>query len=172
MLRNVLPDVPRSILSRDDPPAEPEQESPVPRNMKISKDILKKFGYTPGCATCSNCLASHPSLAHSQDCRIRIEAASKEDTTYRDRVERAEQRKMDFNAKEVEQVDHARRASLEPSGVPRPPAAETEAEDLSCVREAKRAREELVRDPCGAIRCDSVELDSTSDLSGSETDVQ
>ena len=50
----------------------------------------------------------HPSLAHSQDCRIRIEAASKTDPTYRDRVERAEQGKMDFFAKEVEQMDHGR----------------------------------------------------------------
>ena len=47
---------------------------------------------------------------------IRIEAASNGDPTYRDRVEGAEQRKMDFYAKEVEQMNHARRASLEPSG--------------------------------------------------------
>ena len=44
--------------------------------------------------------------------------------------------------KEVEQMDHARRASLEPSVVPRPPPAETEVEDRSSVREAKRAGEE------------------------------
>ena len=77
-----------------------------------------------------------------EDCRIRTEAASEADPTYRDRVERAEQRKIDFYAKEVEQMDHARRASLEPSVVPRPPAVETEVEDHSSVWEAKRAREE------------------------------
>ena len=65
-------------------------------------------------------------MAHSQDCRIKIEAASKADPTYRDRVERAEQRQIDFYAKEVEQMDHARRASLDPSVVPRPPAEETD----------------------------------------------
>ena len=79
---------------------------------------------------------SFPSLAHSQDCHIRIEAASKADPTYRGRVERAKQRKMDSFAKEVEQMDHARRASLEPSVVPRPPAAETEVEDRTSVWEA------------------------------------
>ena len=47
---------------------------------------------------------------------------------------------MDFYAKEVEQMDHARRASLEPSVVPRPSAVETEVEDRSSVREAKRAQ--------------------------------
>ena len=51
-LRDVLPDVPRPILSRDEPPLVLVEERPVPRNMKISQDILKKFGYTPGCAEC------------------------------------------------------------------------------------------------------------------------
>ena len=105
VLRDVLPDVPRPTLSRDDPSVEPEEERPVPRNTKITQDILKKFGHTPGCAKCrkwSRNEYSHTSLAHSQDCRIRFEAASKTDPTYRDRVERAEQRKMDFYAKEVD----------------------------------------------------------------------
>ena len=45
-------------------------------------------------------------------------------------------------------MDHARRAFLEPSVVPRPPAAETEVEDRSSVREAKRAREESQHEIC------------------------
>ena len=150
VLRDVLPDVPRPTLSRDDPSVEPEEERPVPRNMKITQDILKKFGYTPGCTKCmklSRNEYSHPNLAHSQDCRIRIEA----DPTHRDRVERAEQRKMDFCSKEVEQMDHARRVFLEPCVVPRPPAAETEVEDRSSVRGDKRARDEPAQDLSGAV---------------------
>ena len=58
---------------------------------------------------------------------------------------------MDFCGKEVEQMDHARRASLEPSVVPGPPAVETEVEDRSSVREAKRAREEPAQDLSGEI---------------------
>ena len=50
---------------------------------------------------------------------------------YRDRVERAEQRNMDFYAKEVERIDHPRRTSLEPSVVPEPPTEETKGEDHS-----------------------------------------
>ena len=89
VLRDVLPDVPRPTLSRDDPSVETEEERPVPRNMKITQNILKMFGYTPGCANCRKLSRNeyfHPSLAHSQDCSIRIEAASKADPTYRDRV--------------------------------------------------------------------------------------
>ena len=102
VLKGVLLVVPRPILSRDDPSVEPDEERPVPRNMKISQDIVKKFGYTPICAKCrklSRNEYSQPGLAHSQDCRTRIEAASRTDFVYRDRAERAEQRKMDFYAK-------------------------------------------------------------------------
>ena len=56
---------------------------------------------------------------------------------YRDSAERAEQRKMDFYAKEVERIDHPRRASLEPSVVLGPPTGEKEG-----ARDAKRARGE------------------------------
>ena len=154
VLKDVLPDVPRPILSRDDPSVEPDEERFVPRNMKITQDILKKFGYTPSCAKCRKLLRNeyaHPSLAHSQDCRIRIEAARKADPTYRDRVERAGQRRNAFCAKEMEQMDHSRRASLEPSVVPGPSAAENEVEDRSRVREAKRARQEPAQDLSGEI---------------------
>ena len=59
VLRDVLSDVPRPILSRDEPPFVPAEERPVPRNMNISQDILRKFGYTPGCAKCRNCRATN-----------------------------------------------------------------------------------------------------------------
>ena len=67
-LKDVLLDVPRPTLSRDDPSAEPEEERPVPRNMKITQDVPKKFGYTPGCAKCKKLSRneySHPGLALS-----------------------------------------------------------------------------------------------------------
>ena len=50
---------------------------------------------------------THPSLAHSQGCRTRIEEASRTDPVYRDRAERVEQRKTDFYVKEVERIDHS-----------------------------------------------------------------
>ena len=89
VLKDVLPDVPRPILSRDDPSVEPDEERLVPRNVNISQDILRKFGHTPGCAKCRKLWRSeysHPGLAHSQDYRARIEAARRTDPVYRDRV--------------------------------------------------------------------------------------
>ena len=52
VLTDVLRDVPRPILSRDKPPLLLVEERPVPRNMNISQDILRKFGYTPDSAKC------------------------------------------------------------------------------------------------------------------------
>ena len=52
VLRDVLPDVPRPILSLDEPPLLLVEERPMPRNMNISQDILRKFGCAPGCAKC------------------------------------------------------------------------------------------------------------------------
>ena len=52
---------------------------------------------------------------------------------YRDRAECAEQRKMDFYAKEVERIDHPRRVAMEPSAVPEPSTEEKEGEDQPSV---------------------------------------
>ena len=70
---------------------------------------------------------------------------------YRDLAERAEQRKMDFYAKEVERVDHPRRVSLEPSIVPEPSTEEKEGEDQPSARDTKRARGEPEQDLSGEI---------------------
>ena len=181
VLRDVSPDVPRPTLSRDDPSVEPEEERPVPRNMKITQDILKKFGYTPGCAKCRKFWRNEFPIRTWHIHKIVASELRQRDPKYRDRVERAEQRKMDFYAKEVDQMDCARRASLEPGVVPRPRAAETEVQDRSSVQEAKRAREEPAQDlsgeipipsddetltksgyPSCAMWCDSIQLNSSS----------
>ena len=70
---------------------------------------------------------------------------------YRDRAERAEKRTMDFYAKEVEQIDHPRRVSLEPSVVPEPSTEEKEGEDQPSVRDTKRACGEPEQDVSGEI---------------------
>ena len=61
-----------------------------------------------------------PSLAHPQERRTKIEAASRTDPVYLDRAERAEQRKMEFFAREVERNEHASGSSAAPSVAPGP----------------------------------------------------
>ena len=90
-----------------------------------------------------------------EDCRTRIEAASRTGPENRDRAERAEQRKMAFYAKEVDRSDHSRRASLDVLGPPTKeteiPRSDQEGEDHSSAREAKRARGEPQQDLSGEI---------------------
>ena len=109
-------------------------------------------------------------LIHKK-CRNRIETACKSNLVYRDRVERAEQRNMDFHANEMERNDHSRRASLEPSVVPGLPIEETETEDQSIAREAKRARGEQVQDLSGEIHIPSAEETLTTPESPETPDV-
>ena len=49
VLRDVLLDVPRQILSRDESPFLPVEERPLPRNMKFSQDILKAVQIAGNC---------------------------------------------------------------------------------------------------------------------------
>ena len=107
------------------------------------------------------------------------------DPVCRDRDERAEGRKMEFYAREVERTENSRRASLEPSIVLVPTTEGKKAEDQLCARDAKRARgvpeqvlsgeipipsadetlttSEIPAAPFG----ESVKFDVNSDLSGS-----
>ena len=101
VLRSVLLDVPRPILSGDEPPFFLVEERPVPRNMKIFARHSQEVRVHARLCKMQETVAqkySHPGLAHSQDCRTRIEAVSRTDPVYRDRAERAEQRKKDFYA--------------------------------------------------------------------------
>ena len=190
------PDVPRPILSRDDPSVEPDEERPVPRNMKITQDILKKFGYTPGCAKCRKLSRngySHPGLHIHKIVASELRQQAVTDLVHRDRVERAEQRKMDFYAKEVERIDHARGAhwnrvtyvdhqlereiprsdpegleSFKVFGIPNG-LVESQNQDLSGEIPVPSADETLTHQetPCCAIRFDSSKFDFNSDLSRS-----
>ena len=167
VLRDVLPDVPpRPILSRDEPPSVNVQERPVQKKMNISQDILNKFGYTPGCAKCRTVsrneyslpfrLGTFSGLSHQDRC------STQADPVYRDRAERAEQRKMDFHAREVDRIDYPRRASLEPSVVPGPPIEEKEPEqDLSGEIPVPSADETLTPAEIPVLPSDAIPSSST-----------
>ena len=94
VLRDVLPDVPRPILSRDEPPFLPDEEGPVSRNMKITQDILRKIGYTPGCTKCRKLSRNEYSWHTRRIVVPGLRAASRTYPVYRDRAEGAEQPKI------------------------------------------------------------------------------
>ena len=52
VMKDVLFDEPRPILSRDDQAFVLDEERPVSRNMKITYDMMRRFGYTSDYAKC------------------------------------------------------------------------------------------------------------------------
>ena len=129
VLRDVLLDVPRPILSRDEPPFLPVEERPVPRNMKIAQDIPKKFGYTPGCAKCwifFRAMNVHIQAWHTR--RI-VEPGSRQQAgrqTLCIVIEPSEQNSERWisTQRKWNGLIMKRRASFEPSVVPEPPTGE------------------------------------------------
>ena len=51
----------------------------VPRNFRITKQILGKDGYTDGCSGCRQCQSVGKVVGHSQECRSRLEGRMQED---------------------------------------------------------------------------------------------
>ena len=45
----------------------------IPRNFKITKQILEKYGYTEGCSGCRQSQSGEKVVGHSKDCMSRIE---------------------------------------------------------------------------------------------------
>ena len=56
------------------PPEEGEKREPVRRRARITKDDIKKFGYTIGCHGCRAISRGSPAENHSEECRARIES--------------------------------------------------------------------------------------------------
>ena len=74
----------------------------------INRSYLEKFGFTPECAKCNAIRAgdeTQPGLAHSQDCRKRIEECMELDPFLKGRVGNAEQRRDDYLARRIEASD-------------------------------------------------------------------
>ena len=80
------------------PPLQPAPE-PVPRGVRITADILKKYGYTEKCSKCKAMRtgdATQPTLGHSAECRERIKELSRGDPELKKKHEEAEERKVKF----------------------------------------------------------------------------
>ncbi len=69
-------------FARDTDDAEEDEkveQEPAPRKVVLTKEDLKKHGYTPGCRACKESLAGKGvKHVHTDDCRIRMERAMAE----------------------------------------------------------------------------------------------
>jgi len=101
---DVLPDVPRAVEVHTE---EPEEDAKV-RGMKILPKHLVKVGYTKGCRKCAALRSGqriNVSLAHSSQCRTRIEEELKLDEELKGDVERAVKRKDEYISRKIEKSE-------------------------------------------------------------------
>ena len=168
VLRDVLPDIPRPTLTRDEPPFQPVEERPVARNVKISQEIVKKFGCTPGCVKCRKWSRNCPQAWHtlrSVEPKLRRPAA-------RLCVFRSSRASRTAKvARVVERNEHASGSSAAPRVAPGPTssnAGDTRSgpvgEEDASAQDARRARGEPVQD--SSVEMPFPSADETSATSG------
>ncbi len=143
-------------------PAAPVRREDVPRRVKITEAMLRKYGYTEGCQGCSFRRAGlSEQRAHSEACRTRIEGLLDRETEGSKNWERAKRRQDSFIADQIEKEDKEeakKRRRVEESAEPENVAeaaeeveearaekrkgevAEDEAENEEDQRQAKRHR--------------------------------
>ena len=165
VLRDLLPDVPGPILSRDEPPFLPVEDQPVPRNMKnCRKTFSGSSGTRQAMQNAGNCRATNISFQAWLTRRIVVPGLRQQARqTLCIVIELSEQnseRWISTQRKWKELIiQGARRASLEPSDVPGPrtgqkeiPRSDPEGEDHPSARDARRARGEPEQDLLGEVR--------------------
>ena len=111
-----------------DAPARPPSEVRR-RNFRITKQLLQKYGYTPGCKGCDAALGGRDARAHDEECRERIEAAMEEDPEDNRRIRQRDERIFAEPLERGEPEDRFEEPVLEPQGQPQPQAEEDPAED-------------------------------------------
>jgi hypothetical protein len=110
-------------------PAEPEegvvqddvlvQSEGAPRELKISKKALDKYGRTPGCGACTASLTGKVNRPHTAECRNRIYQQMSQDEEYRGALEKKMEKHFVYHAPRDEGADAhipATVAQSEPSG--------------------------------------------------------
>ena len=84
-------------------------KDPIPqvRQMTISRDMIARFGYIPGCRKCEALSVgnmSRPTLGHSAECRVRVGSLVAGDSEFQ-RLGGARARQEEFLARQVELGD-------------------------------------------------------------------
>ena len=93
-----LTEVPPSLVvipaSTDDstPVLPPIEKEVVPRQVYIQKTDLLKYGYSRGCDGCKAARSGSKAIAHSPQCRARIEGEMKKDESQNLKLERTDKR--------------------------------------------------------------------------------
>ena len=91
---------------------------PTPKRAQITKEVVNRFGATPGCMSSRGVIAgdrSYQYVHHNDTCRVRMEAFMRQDDKFSKLIEAAEERQTRRIAEMLERKDkeHAERAARE-----------------------------------------------------------
>ena len=104
-------DLPRVVVARGE-----DMDIPKVRRMHIDRDMISRFGPTPGCPKCVAIRIgdnSRPALGHSSACRTRIEGKLSEDPVLARKLQKAKEREDEYLARRIEAGDvEAKRARV------------------------------------------------------------
>ena len=85
------------------PPADP-RHVPVPRRIRITKEMLERFGYTPNCIGCDYMRDERGYRMHTEACRKRLGECFQSDEILQERAARAEDRMNQWRADRQDKV--------------------------------------------------------------------
>ena len=91
---------------------ESREDRAMPRRVKITREVVMKFGPTADCRKCRGVMAndrSYQCVHHSEQCRARLEKLMKDHEGFREHLERAEHRRTQRLADILEQRDKRQR---------------------------------------------------------------
>ena len=103
----ITQDTPSKPHTSKDPPTGPSPSDPVPRGLRITRDLLERYSLAKGCPKCEAIRRNHDSnsVHHHRDCRKRVEQALAQDADDSQQLKEIEQRQNKYLARRVEEQD-------------------------------------------------------------------
>ena len=146
---------------------------PIPRNIYVTKEMLRRFGYTEDCPKCTMLRRGlpHGPMNHSVECRKLMIERMKADPDYQERVEAAESRKNAYLAEELERENRKRKPDKENSeedAKPRGPGAQPSVSSSSGLGPQARGVNQGVSAP-DSVNRGGEKRKATEELEGEES---
>ena len=90
-----------------DPPSGPSSQDPVPRGLRITRDLLERYGLTKGCPKCEAIRRDDDSntVHHNRACRQRVELEMAKDADQSKKLKEIEERQNKYVARRIEEQD-------------------------------------------------------------------
>ena len=103
--RVITQDTPTVPSKPADPPSGHSPHDPVPRGLRITRDLLEKHGLTKGCPKCEETRREYDSntVDHNRACRKRVELEMENNAEQSQKLKDIEERQHKYLARRIEE---------------------------------------------------------------------